>query len=217
MPRQPRFALGGYVYHVLNRANGRNVLFRTEDDYKAFEQLLTEANELFSMRILAYALMSNHWHFLLYPREDNDLTECMRWLTTTHATRFRSQTRTIGYGHVYQGRFKSFLVDTDAHLLSVLKYIERNPVRAKIVRTVEEWRWGSGYRRIHGTKQEQSILAKLPIQFPKDYPSWVNEPESIDELEEIRACVAKGKPYGDKQPRQVDKKIAREKKFYHKF
>lgn len=199
MPRQPRLALGGYVYHVLNRANGRSTLFHTPDSYKEFERMLAEANDLFSMRILAYVLMSNHWHLLLYPRKDGDLAEFMRWLTTTHAARFRLRTGTVGNGHVYQGRYKSFLVDTDIHLLSVLKYIERNPVRAGMVRTAEGWRWGSAYRRIHGTRKEQSILAGSPTPLPRNYQRWINDPESIEELEEIRESVAKGKPYGDKR------------------
>jgi putative transposase len=119
------------MYHVINRANGRARIFSTDADYRLFEELLNEGKEQFDMRILAYTIMSNHWHLLLHPREDGDVGRFMHWLTTTHATRYHSQKKTVGGGHVYQGRYKSFLVDTDRYCLTVLKYIERNPVRNK--------------------------------------------------------------------------------------
>ena len=83
MPRTARIAIGNTIYHVLNRANNRATLFRTEKGYRHFEALLTEAKELIGMRILAYTIMPNHWPFVLYPKNDKDMSEFMRWLTTT--------------------------------------------------------------------------------------------------------------------------------------
>jgi putative transposase len=148
------------------------------------------------MRIIAYVLMPNHWHLLLYPREDKNMPDFMRWLSTTHATKFRSKTKTVGTGHLYQGRYKSFLVDTDAYLLTAVKYIERNPVRAKLVTLSEEWKWGSAYRRIRGTKKEQLLLAPSPVPLPYHYRAWINESEQSEELDEIRKSVQKGTPFG---------------------
>ncbi|OGZ06942.1 MAG: hypothetical protein A3C13_00800 [Candidatus Lloydbacteria bacterium RIFCSPHIGHO2_02_FULL_50_11] len=196
MPRQPRIALGGYVYHVLNRANGRARIFHTPEAYREFEQLLCEANEQFHMRILAYTLMPNHWHLLLYPREDTDMPDFVRWLSTTHAAKFRNKTKTVGEGHLYQGRYKSFVMDTDTHLLTVLKYIERNPVRAKLVVHPEDWEWGSAYRRICGTKKAQALLAVSPTPLPHHYRAWINGAEKSEELDELRKSVNKGIPFG---------------------
>lgn len=139
--------------------------------------------------------MPNHWHLLLHPRVDGDLSKCMRWLGTSHTRRYHAQTQTVGHGHLYQGRYKSFLVQEDFHLLTVLKYIERNPVRAKLSKAAEDWRWGSAHRRLHGAGKEKSLLAEFPTILPRDYRLWINEPEPLEELAEIRHSIAKGVPY----------------------
>ena len=133
MPRRARCIVGGYVYHVLNRANGRLRLFKKDQDFAAFETVVQQAVERTPLRILGYVLMSKHWHFLVWPRrgEDAAVSEFFRWLTVTHAQRWHAHHSTSGMGHVYQGRFKSFPVASDEHLLSVLRYIERNPLREK--------------------------------------------------------------------------------------
>lgn len=197
MARGPRIDVGDYVYHCLNRANGRVRIFDGDGDYRDFEYLLNEMRESFDMRILAYVVMPNHWHLLAYPREDGDLAASFKWLGTSHATRHHARKETVGTGHLYQGRYKSFLVQEDHHLLTVLKYIERNPVRAGLVQKAEEWRWGSAYRRIRGTPQEQKLLTDLPVDLPRNYKSWINAPEPSEELDTIRHAVNKGVSYGE--------------------
>ncbi len=196
MARRPRIDLGDYVYHIINRANGRARIFHNPADYQDFEYLLSEIKETYEMRILAYVIMPNHWHLLLYPRKDGDLSQALRWLGTAHATRHHARKGTIGGGHVYQGRYKSFLVEEDHHLLTVLKYIERNPVRAKLVARPEKWKWGSAHRRLSGTTKEKKLLAELPVDLPRDYRAWINEVEPSEELSEIRHAIAKDAPYG---------------------
>ena len=196
MPRAPRIDVGEYIYHVINRANGRVRIFHTESDYRLFEELLMEAREQFEMRILAYVIMPNHWHLLLYPLHDGDIGRFMHWLTTTHATRHHARQKSVGGGHVYQGRYKSFLVDTDRYVLTVLKYIERNPVRARLVTTPESWKWGSAFRRINGTKASRALLAPSPVPLPHKYRQWINDTEHTEELELIRNSVNSGAPYG---------------------
>ena len=115
MPRRPRIATGGLVYHVLNRRVGRLPLFDTNQDYVAFERVLEETIARTGIRLLAYCVMPNHWHLLLWPRNDEDLSESLRWLTVTHTQRWHVAHRTAGTGPLYQGRFKSFPVQTDAH------------------------------------------------------------------------------------------------------
>ena len=110
MARKPRFAPGGLVYHVLNRSAGRSILFRRDGDFEAFERLLVEAHRRVPLRLLSYCVMGNHWHFVTWPERDGQLTEFFRWLAHTHAMRWRVAHHTVGYGHLYQGRFKSFPV-----------------------------------------------------------------------------------------------------------
>lgn len=142
-------SVGGYAYHVLNRGNGRMTIFEDEDDFAAFERVLEEAADRFpGVDVLAYCLMPNHWHLVLYPHQDGQLSAFVGWLTLTHTQRWRAHRHTIGGGHVYQGRFKSFLVDTEGYLANVCRYVERNPVRAGIVKQAENW-WWSSLRRWH--------------------------------------------------------------------
>jgi len=196
MSRQPRIDVGEEVYHVINRSNGRFTIFEESWMYQDFEYLLNEMREQFDMRILAYVLMPNHWHMLLYPRKDGDLSESMRWLGTAHTRRYHAQTETIGAGHLYQGRYKSFIIESDQHLLTVLKYIERNPARARLARRAENWRWSSAYKRVSGTTKERKLLAESPVDLPRNYRQWVNDPEPSEVLKEIRESIRKGIPYG---------------------
>ncbi|MEK7063086.1 MAG: transposase [Patescibacteria group bacterium] len=207
MGRPPRIDLGNYLYHIINRANSRQTIFRTTKDYQHFETLLEEAQKKFDMRIVAYTIMPNHWHLFLYPKEEGDLSSFMQWLTLTHTQQYHAKTRTIGYGHIYQGRYKSFIVEKDPYFLTLLKYIERNPVRAKLANRVEDWHWGSGYRRMSGTEKEQQLLSESPVHLPKNYRTWVNTSESKKELESVRASVNKGTPLGtmDWTRRMVDR------------
>jgi putative transposase len=171
-------------------------IFHTEEDYREFDDLLVEACERSNMRLIAYALMPNHWHLVLYPENDGDVGRMMHWLTTTHSARIRVRTESIGNGHVYQGRYKSFLVETDNYLLALVKYVERNPVRGKLVRHAEDWKWGSAYRRIFGTQKTKSLLSPSPTPLPHHHRRWVNTADSIDDLEDIRKSLNKNIPYG---------------------
>jgi putative transposase len=196
MPRVARVDVGDEVYHIINRANGRLQIFNTDEDYTLFEQLLLETKEVTDMRILAHELMPNHWHLVLYPRNDGDLQAFMHKLSNAHTRKVHAQTNTNGSGHLYQGRYKSFLVDSDEYLLSVIKYVERNAVRAKLVSCCEEWRWGSAWRRVHGTVGQKRLLDELPIDLPDDYVKWVNTADKEEDLRNIRNSVNKSVPYG---------------------
>jgi putative transposase len=195
MARQSRVDVGDVVYHAINRSNNRVPIFKTDSDYQNFEYLLSEIHKEHGMRILAYTIMPNHWHLLLYPRKDGDMSKALQWLGTTHACRFRTRSQTIGHGHLYQGRYKSFVVGTDNHLLTVLKYIERNPVRAKLAKKAQDWKWGSAYRRVHGTGKQKELLSELPVELPENYLDWVNYAEPAEELKNLRASVNTGQQY----------------------
>ena len=159
MGRPKRAAIGGLVYHVMNRANGRLPMFRKEADYLAFETIMAEARERVDMRILAWCLMPNHWHLVLWPRDDGDLSAFTGWLTLTHTQRWHAHRKSAGTGHLYQGRFKSFPMQDDEHFLTVCRYVERNALRAKLVRRAEAWRWGSLFAYAHGGALSELLSA----------------------------------------------------------
>ena len=196
MPRRPRVAPGGLVYHVLNRAVGRMVMFRRDSDFEASERIMQEAHELHPIRILSYCLMSNHWHFVVWPERDGEVTDFFRWLTHTHAMRWRVSHHTVGYGHLYQGRFKSFPVARDAHLLSVCRYVERNALKAKLVERAEQWQWSSLWVRRHGTQQQKSILSAWPVERGRDWTELVNREPGEAELKAIQTSEQRGRPLG---------------------
>jgi putative transposase len=199
MPRSARIAPGGFIFHVLNRANGRLRLFKRDLDYIAFEKLLLEAAKRFGMRILDWCIMSNHFHLVLWPRRDRDLTAFMRWLTLTHAQRWKAAHDAVGQGHLYQGRFKSFIIERDEHLLIVLRYVQRNPVRAGLVERAERWRWGSCHVRVGGSDALRKILCDWPIDAPQDWLKWVNAPQTDAEVEAVRTCLKRGRPLGSEK------------------
>lgn len=197
MPRRSRLATGGLAYHVLNRRAGRSPLFEKPADYTAFEKILEEAHARAHIRIAAYCLMPNHWHLLLWPRHDGELSEALRWITVTHTQRWHAHRHSGGTGPVYQGRFKSFPVQTDEHFLTVARYIERNALRAQLVDRAETWRWSSLWRRQQEIPSVRTWLAEWPFPQPTGWVAWVNEPQTASELEALRESVQRGRPFGD--------------------
>ena len=157
MPRIARVAVGDTLYHVINRANGRVQIFDTDDDYKHFESILQEGKELTNMRLVSYCIMPNHWHLMLYPRNETAMGEFMHWVTTTHVRQRRTRTNSIGHGHLYQGTYKSFPVETNAYAHQLIRYVEQNPLRAKLVHRAEDWRWSSLWRREKGNVSEKKL------------------------------------------------------------
>src|SRR5262245_31903357 len=169
MPRSRRQTPGGYVYHALNRGVARLRLFKKDRDYEAFLSVLDEALDRHPIRVLAYCLMPNHWHLVLWPRRDGDMTAFLRWLTHTHTMRWHTHYHTAGTGHVYQGRFKAFPVEEDDHLYTLLRYVERNALRAGLVQRAEQWRWSSLNHRLLGAEPVKR-LSPWPGSMPR---GWV--------------------------------------------
>ena len=188
---------GGIVYHVLNRANGRLRLFKKDDDFLAFEQVLVEAHERTPIRILDWCIMSNHWHLMLFPRKEGELTEFMRWLTLTHTQRWKQAHAAVGHGHLYQGRFKSFPVQDDHRLLTALRYVGRNPLRAGLVRRAQDWRWGSCHVREAKQHALAGLLSEWPIGMPSRWLEKVNTPQTEKEEEAMRESIRRGRPLGE--------------------
>ena len=197
MPRRLRVNSGGYVYHALNRAVARDVIFHKDADYQAFEKVLAEVHGRLPVRVLGYCLMPNHWHLVLWPKADGELSEFVRLLTVTHTQRWHAHYHSAGSGPLYQGRFKSFPVQRDDHLLTVLRYVERNPLRAHLVEKAETWKWSSLAKHAGSALPAWLTPAdKWPVDRRKDWVSWVNHAQTPAEVEAVRTCVQRGRPYG---------------------
>jgi putative transposase len=155
-------------YHPWHRSVGRIRRFDEDAHFEAFQQVIVEAHQRHPIRILAYCVLSHHWHFLVWPEADGQVTDFFRWLAHTHAMRWRVAHQTVGHGHLDQGRFKSFPVQSDEHLLTVLRYVERNAVGAELVVRAKDWRWGSLWARRRGDAALKAILSPWPVERPRD-------------------------------------------------
>jgi putative transposase len=225
MPRTARIAPGGVVFHVLNRGNARNRIFDDDGDYLAFLRVLSAALAAVpGMRLLSYCLMPNHWHLVLWPRGDGELGRFMQRLTVTHVRRWHEHRHSTGGGHLYQGTYKSFPVQRDEHLLVVCRYVERNALRAGLVRRAQDWRWCSLWQRLYDHQRavpndgggdndrdgndhdapagndspgyDPPTLGDWPVEIPVDWLRWVNRAETATEAEAVRQSIRRGRPFG---------------------
>jgi len=192
MGRPRRMMPGGYVYHVLNRGNERHILFHDDEDFWAFLRLLGQGPRRFGVRICGYDLMRNHWHLLVWPRADGAVSSYLHWVTTLHSLHYRRHHGGVGEGHVYQGRFRSFPVQTEGYYFKALRYIEANALRAGVVSRAEDWRWSSLYERVN----RRLMIDDGPLALPSDWARIVNQVQQPQEVDAIRACLGKGRPYG---------------------
>ena len=202
MGRPRRVTAGGLIYHVLNRGNARKTIFDKPADYEAFERVLAAGLERYpGVRLLAYVLMPNHWHLILWPTNDGELSAFVGWVTLTHTQRWHAHRHTTGEGHLYGSRFKSFIVQDDAHFYTVVRYVERNPLRAGLVEEAKAWRYGSLHRWAVGRDDGLSLLADWPTirgqrGRPADWPERVDQPLTLAETEALGTCITRGRPYG---------------------
>jgi putative transposase len=197
MARPRRADEAGGLYHVLNRGNCRAQIFWKDDDYLAFEQILAEGLENYDVSLYAFQLMPNHWHLVLRPNADGEMSRFLRWVTATHTMRYHAHYHTSGEGHVYQGRYKSFPTQDDEHFLTVCRYVERNALRASLVAAAEDWRWGSLWRWRQSPEPKPQLLSPWPIPRPSRWSDRVNQPLTEKELASVRDAAKRGCPYGD--------------------
>ena len=197
MPRTPRADEAGGLYHALNRGNSRASIFRKEADYEAFERILSEGLARYPVQLFCYQLMPNHWHLVLRPTQDGEMSRFLRWVTATHTMRYHAHYHTSGTGHVYQGRFKSFPIQDDAHFLTVCRYVERNALRAELTARAEDWRWGSLWRWQQSVEPDPALLSPWPIPRSPHWLARVNEPLTDRELIALRRSAQRGSPFGD--------------------
>ena len=180
---------------MLNRAAGRGELFSDDGDYAAFVRVLARTVDATNMRVCAFCLMPNHWHLVLWPKRDGELARFMQKLTITHVRRWVEHRHRVGYGGVYQGRYKSFPLQDDAHFTTVVRYVERNPLRANLVGRAQAWRWSSLGQKA-SEKTPLIPLARWPVRRREDWIEWVNTPQTSAEEAAVLHCLRHGRPYG---------------------
>lgn len=188
MPRAARVIAENGIYHVVNRGNGRAVVFRKPADFDAFVHLIGEAKARYPVKVIAYCLMSNHFHLLLQPESGAALSQWMQWLMTSHVRRYHRHYHSSG--HVWQGRFKSFSVDQDEHLLTALRYVEGNPVRAGMVISAREWPWSS--HRENLGEIVRLVTDEAPMALPSGWAEFVDTPLTAKELQGLGPGLAQG-------------------------
>jgi putative transposase len=198
MPRTARASRAEVCYHVLSRGNARRTIFHDDNDFNTFSSLLNRAGSERPMRLLAWCLMPNHVHLVLRPFGDGDLGLWMHWLLTCHVRYHQRRHSTVG--RIWQGRFKAFPIQADSHLLTVLRYVERNPVRALIVRRSVDWAWSSAAHRDPESGEPSSsegLLNRAPVDLPQPWADWVDRPLTDAELDGVRRSAQRERPYGD--------------------
>jgi putative transposase len=180
------------IFHVLNRAVKKTRLFDTDNDYRAFLDIVVAALARHPIELFAFCVMSNHFHFLASPRYDGQLSAFMQWMTVTHSKRWHKWRGTTGTGHVYQGPFKAFPVQDDAHFLRVCRYVERNAFRAGLVPSTETWQWGSAHQYCF----DCHWVPLTPWRIIRPV-NWLDLLNSADpDPETIRQCLLRSRPYG---------------------
>ena len=185
MPRIPRGQQGGYAYHVINRGNGRTTVFHKPQDYESFLSLLAEAKKRHRVKIFGFCLMPNHFHLVLEPAHQTSLSQFMQWLLTSHVRRYHKHYGSSG--HIWQGRFKSFPVQRDEHLITVLRYVLQNPVRAGLTSTTREWSWSSLRR--------PQLIDPCPVSDDDQSADEIKQ----DQLTTLRECLNRQRPFGEKE------------------
>ncbi len=178
----------------------RLAIFKKEADYAAFEGVLAESlGRVDAPRLLAYCLMPSHWHLVVQAGRRTNLSTWMQWLTVTHTHRWHVHHHTTGEGPLYQGRFKSFPVQDDAHFLTVCRYVEANAVRSGLVDHAEDWRWGSLWARRKTGAPVKCWLGEWPVERP---PNWLAEVDRLlddEALSAVRQAIARGTPFGEER------------------
>ena len=192
MPRPRRMLPAGFVYHILNRANERTRIFQSARDFDSFLGLMRETSAHVPMRICAYCVMPTHWHLVLWPTVDGAISSYVHRLSTLHAMQHRRRRRSVGHGHVYQGRFRSIPVDGSRYYFNVVRYVEANPLRAGLVSRAEAWPWSSLNARMSGS----TLVHPGPLGLPGNWVALVNARLKHDDLEMLRTCLSAGRPYG---------------------
>jgi putative transposase len=193
MPRFQRLVIPGMPHHIVQRGNRRVDVFVDDSDRQVFLRMLSQVSEQYRLANVGYSLMTNHQHLVSIPQNENSLALAMRDLLGPYASYFNKKYGLSG--RLWQGRFYSVVLD-EPHFWAALRYVERNPVRAGLVRKAEDYRWSSA--PAHCGLFEDPFLAPLPAGAPSltEWSAWLAESETQSQVERIRRCTKTGRPCG---------------------
>jgi putative transposase len=195
MGRNARQFVGGLPYHVLNRGNRRQVIFSQDADYEVFLTTVADAIQRVPIAIFGFAIMPTHFHMVVAAEQGRDISAFMRWLMNAHIRRHYRFGELRGTGHLYQGRFKAFPIQTDHHLLTVLRYVEANPLRAHLVGRAERWKWSSLTRPT--SLDGRMLITPSPTPKPANWLEIVNEHLGSSTRDALRTAAQRQVPFGD--------------------
>jgi putative transposase len=176
------------------------MLFRQPEEYALFFDLLGQSVSKFKVKLWGYCLMGNHWHLVVEVEAMSELSRWMHWICNRHVRLVHRGNRSLGGGHIYQGRYKSFPIQDESYLYNVLRYVEANPLRAKLVARAEDWPWSSLSKATIRDGLVEVARPKLASWDRGEH--WleeVNQPLSLASLDSMRQSVVRGTPQGQPQ------------------
>jgi REP-associated tyrosine transposase len=195
MPRIARIVVPGHPYHVTQRGNYRQAIFRNDEDRSQYLSWVNEYSRKFHLSVWAYCLMDNHVHFIVQPREEKSLAKVFSVAHMRYAQYFNNERKASG--HLWQGRFYSCLLD-EPYLMAAMRYVERNPVRAKMVKRSWQWKWSSAAAHIGETDERVDVVA-IKESVGVSMGSWreyIDSDDNTPEVEAIRRHTMTGRPLG---------------------
>jgi putative transposase len=188
MPRRPRILLDGGYYHILTRGNDRRRIFRYKQDYSCLLKIIEVYLAKFQVSILHYCLMPNHIHLLIQAQRAKDLPKFMQAILQVYASYFRKKYNSVGF--IFQNRYKSYLIEKESYLLECARYIERNPIRAKIATNLLDYPWNSF--SFYAKRIDNSIittinplyleLAKTELERKQRYQNYISEERPYEHI-----------------------------------
>ena len=207
MPRLRRSSLDAPYFHVINRSVRNAPIFKRPPDYRAFLAVLQEGLARFPIRLVAFCVLSNHWHLVVEPAGTSALIRFMHWVSTTHAVRWHRLRESTGQGPVYQGRYTSVPLDGMSDLIRTCRYVERNALTAGIVRRAQDWPWCSLAERLRPTPEVTLAVARfLTSQAWIDHVNAVGSPDEradhdrLDDLPDLPGGAAERGQHGRRGP-----------------
>jgi len=197
MPRIARIVCIDYPHHIIQRGNNRQKVFFDEEDKGFYFGLLKKYSSESSCKIHAYCLMSNHVHILAVPLEDDSLAKTMQKLSLRYTQHINKKYKRTG--RLWECRFHSALVDKEGYLWAVCRYIERNPVRASLIKRPKQYKWSSA--RVNTGEEKDGFIEPIWRDYVdrKEYCKFLNTIDNEREIENIRKCTFSGKPIGSER------------------
>ena len=192
MPRQARTLGDHCIYHVMNRGQEGEKVFRDLHDYLAFLDMLMVAKQRYRVELFAFCLLPDHFHLLVRPHKGVDLSYCMQWLQTSFARRQNDYYRSEG--PLWQDRYKSCLVQENSCLVAMMRFIEGHPVRAGLAAEALDYVWSSHRENYWGNRRRK--LDELPVSLPEDWPQRVNADLKEATLRQLILCSRRQLPFG---------------------